>query len=296
MTAPTPITDDFAADKPPISAAVGAHDLCLNLSGYEGPIDLLLNLAKDQKVDLKHISILQLADQYLNFIAEAKYLRLEIAADYLVMAAWLAYLKSRLLLPTPPKEEPSAEDMAAALAFQLQRLQAMQQAAERLFNRSLLGRDTFARPPLRLIEGGLEDEAEKPAAPQALHITLHELLSSLSVLTKEDKQKPFKLAATELFAMEEAAQRLREMLGYFPDWANLRSFLPVVHERGQSKQIKLKRRSSMAAAFAAVLEMVKLGELQVRQESTFGDIMVRKPPVADAFGLDDISFNGESLA
>src|ERR1700756_2451076 len=136
-------TESFEAEAP---EAVSDAQFVLDLDGYEGPIDVLLALARDQKVDLTRISILQLADQYLAFIAAARQLKLEIAADYLVMAAWLAYMKSRLLLPEPlPDDEPSGEDLAAALTYQLQRLEAMQQAGARLMARPQLGRDVFRR-------------------------------------------------------------------------------------------------------------------------------------------------------
>ncbi len=137
---------DFATDNADTGAPAGEFELRLDLDGFEGPIDVLLTLARDQKVDLKKISILDLADQYLAFVARARRLRLEIAADYLVMAAWLAYLKSRLLLPEPPADgEPSGAELAAALAFQLQRLEAMQKAGRDLMALPQYGRDFFGR-------------------------------------------------------------------------------------------------------------------------------------------------------
>ena len=194
----------FATDEPQEPAA--DEQLVLNLEGFEGPIDLLLTLARDQKVDLTHISILALAEQYLRFVQEARRLELEIAADYLVMAAWLAYLKSRLLLPKEEQgdDEPSGEEMAAALAFQLRRLEAIREAGTRLMARAQLGRDVFAR-----------------GAPEGLRLvtrpeyegSLFELLQAYGTVCRRGKAEPLQIEPTRLFSMEDLLERLVGAVG-----------------------------------------------------------------------------------
>lgn len=255
--------DDFEQTErlPPADAA---EQLVLDIDGYEGPIDLLLTLARDQKVDLTRISILQLAEQYLAFVEKARQLRLELAADYLVMAAWLAYLKSRLLLPEPQEEEPSGEEMAAALAFQLQRLEAMQGAAARLMARPRLGRDVFAR-------GAPEDLPilEK----RIVELSLYDLLKAYGEhKRRQERQEPFHIAATELYSIEDALARMTEMLGRLPDWTRLSSFLPSGFRGGG-----LKARSALASTFLASLELAKDGKLELRQEQPFAPIYLRRP-------------------
>jgi segregation and condensation protein A len=253
-----PREDDFAEEEKPPPA-----DLVLDLGGYEGPIDVLLTLAREQKVDLTKISILRLADQYLAFIAEARRLRLEIAADYLVMAAWLAYLKSRLLLPEPqPDDEPSGADMAAQLAFQLQRLEAMQQAGVQLMARPLLGRDIFARGApegLRLVSRIVWD------------VTLYDLLKAYGEQRTRSEPGVLEIRAAELYSMDEALERLSALVGRLPDWQTLMSFLPPNLRGGMVE------RSALAATFAASLELVRSGRLQLRQDVTFGPIWVKSP-------------------
>jgi len=238
-------------------------DLFLDLGAYEGPIDVLLNLAREQKVDLTKISILQLADQYLAFIAEARRLRLEIAADYLVMAAWLAYLKSRLLLPEPPvDDEPTGEEMAAALAFQLQRLEAMQQAGVRLMARPQLGRDVFRR-----------------GAPEGLpvvsrivwEVTLYDLLKAYGEQRSRAGAQVLEIRAAELYSMDDALERLAKLVGRLPDWQTLSAFLPENLRGG------LHHRYALASTFAASLELARDGRLQLRQDVPFGPIWVRSP-------------------
>jgi segregation and condensation protein A len=239
--------------------------LVVDLEGYEGPIDVLLTLAREQKVDITRISILALAEQYIAFIAQAKRVRLEIAADYLVMAAWLAYLKSRLLLPTPSedKTEPTAADMAAALAFQLQRLQAMQEAGARLMARPQLGRDTFLR-----------------GAPEGLRVvsttvytaTLYDLLKAYGEQRARKQNSTLRILPTELYSMEAALERLSAIIGRLPDWTTLQSFIPQELRGG------IVARSALAAMFAASLELVRSGKLQLRQDRSFGQIFIRKAP------------------
>lgn len=246
--------------RPPVEEE---RQLVVDLEGYEGPIDVLLSLARDQKVDLAKISILALADQYLEFIAQARGVRLEIAADYLVMAAWLAYLKSRLLLPVPPddKAEPTAAEMAAALAFQLQRLQAMQDAGARLMGRPQLGRDVFHR--------GAPEGLSIVAKP-VYDLSLYELLKSYGDQKTRARPGVLRIVATELYSMDLAIERLTAMLGRMPEWTTLQSFLPP--GLGSS----LLGRSAMAAMLSASLELVRSGRMHVRQDRAFGPIFVRK--------------------
>jgi segregation and condensation protein A len=210
--------------------------LFLTLEGYEGPIDVLLTLGRDQKVDLTQISILQLADQYLAFIGQAQSLNLEIAADYLVMAAWLTYLKSRLLLPCAEDDEEglSSEELADSLRFQLLCLEAMRTAGDSLMARPRLGVDTFTC--------GMPESIE--------HTSL-------------------RIASTKLFAVDEAVNRLRRMVGHMPNWQTLISFLPSNLRGG------LLNRSALASTFVASLELVKEGHIELRQDSAFGPIFLR---------------------
>jgi len=239
-------------------------ELVVDLEGYEGPIDVLLTLAREQKVDITKISILKLADQYLAFIAAARRLSLEIAADYLVMAAWLAYLKSRLLLPQPEaSDEPSGEAMAAALAHQLQRLEAMQKAGQVLFARDLLGRDVFAR--------GAPEGLPCVVVP-IYEATLYDLLKAYGEERSRQDSGVLRIEAPELYSMDDALQRFARLLGRMPDWRTLASFLP----RGLAPG--LVQRSAVAATFAATLELVRSGKLQLRQDRPFGPLFLRSPP------------------
>jgi segregation and condensation protein A len=259
----------FEAD-PDRAAPEPTEQLLLDLDGFEGPIDALLTLAREQKVDLTRISILELADQYLAFIARARHLRLEIAADYLVMAAWLAYLKSRLLLPVPAGEgEPTGAELAAALAFQLRRLEAMQEAGVRLMARAHLGRDVFAR--------GAPEPIEVVARP-VYTLSLYELLGAYGQIAGRKQPGLLRIAATDLYSMDDALHRLRSMLGHSPDWQTLSSFIP------QESKSALWWRSAMAATFAASLELVRAGRAQLRQDRIFGPIFVRTSPDDDTAG------------
>ena len=239
-------------------------ELVVDLDGYEGPIDVLLSLARDQKVDLTKISILQLADQYLTFISAARQMRLEIAADYLVMAAWLAYLKSRLLLPEPqPEDEPSGAELAAALAFQLQRLEAMQQAGVRLMAGPLLGRDVFPRGA---------PEGLPLVSRFAYDATLYDLLKAYGDSRRRTVGGVLEIRAPELYSMDDALARLGKLLGRLPEWHTLMSFLPPNLRDG------LVGRSAVASTFAASLELVRSGRIQLRQDVAFGPIYLRSPP------------------
>ena len=245
-----------------VASRLEAEALIVDVEGYEGPLDLLLTLSRRQKVDLRRISVLQLAEQYLHFVEAARALRIELAADYLVMAAWLAYLKSRLLLPPDPAEEgPSGEELAAHLAFQLERLNAMRDAAARLMGRDRLGRDFFARgaPETVLTHRRTQFTA-----------SLLELMQAYARLRTRDDFRPYAFDRTDVFPLETALERLRGMIGHRGDWADLAGFLPPGW-RAAGKR----RRSALASTFAASLELVKQGRLELRQSDTFAPIQVR---------------------
>jgi len=234
----------------------------LDLEGYEGPIDALLQLAREQKVDLTRISILALADQYLDFISRARKLRLELAADYLVMAAWLAYLKSRLLLPETDEEEaPSGAEMAAALRFQLQRLEAMQDAGARLMTLPRLGREIFPRgepAPLRVVSTTTYD------------VSLYELLKGYGRARQSTANvTSLRIDPIELYSVDDALHRLQRLLGATPGWQTLTSFLP-----GDLRD-SLLWRSALAATLSATLEMTRQGAIDVRQDGPFQPIFIR---------------------
>jgi segregation and condensation protein A len=249
---------EFVADQParPIQ-------LVLDLDGFEGPLDLLLMLAREQKVDLARISILQLADQYLEFVARMRREDLELAADYLVMAAWLAYLKSRLLLPEPPAEdELDGEQMAAMLTLQLRRLEAMREAGEALKAQPRLGRDVFARGMPEVIIG--------PTRMQ-WGAGLYDLLRAYA----EHHQRQARKGATmliepsDLYSVSDAVQRLERLFGRLPRWTSLVDLLPPGLKG-------LVRRSAVASHFVAVLELTRVGKLELRQEGgIFGPLWLR---------------------
>jgi segregation and condensation protein A len=242
-----------------------AEQLILSLDAFEGPLDVLLALAREQKVDLRKISILALAEQYLGFIAELRKVRIEIAADYLVMAAWLAYLKSRLLLPEPEKEgEPSGADMAARLQFQLQKLEAMRRAADQLMNRDQVGLAMFLRG---------QPEGVRVIRKSVYTSTLYELLKAYAEFRASKGSSEvltMKMARRRIVSVEEALARLRNMIGQIPDWATLQSFLPT--ELDDPFTIK----SAIASTFNASLEMAKQGLVELKQAQTFGPIYIRR--------------------
>jgi segregation and condensation protein A len=236
-------------------------ELVVDLDGFEGPISLLLVLAREQKLDLRHISILALAEQYLRFIDNADAMRLELAADYLVMAAWLAYLKSRLLLPDPPPDdEPSGAELAAALQFQLQRLEAMQKAGAALLARPLLGREVH--------EGGIA-APDVPAAPPSYAVSLFDLLSAYGQSRQRGQAVVLRIEAPEYYSVDDALRRLNGMIGVMVEWRSLQLFLPP-QWRGSALG-----RSALAATFAASLELAKSGRVELRQDQAFGPILLR---------------------
>ncbi len=246
------------------------EQLVLDLDGYEGPIDLLLSLAREQKVDLAKISILALADQYLAFIDRQRQLRLEIAADFLVMAAWLAYLKSRLLLPQPPDgDEPDMAEFAAVLEHRLKLLEAMQTAGRRLMARSRLGDEFFLR--------GMPDGLAAVAVP-VWRLGLHELLRAYGEGCRRSNAAVLAIEPSVFHSMDDALRRLRRFLGRVPDWRELTRFLPV--EPG-GEQI---RRSALAATFAAALELARDGRVELRQDHAFDPIWLRSAALAAGRG------------
>lgn len=241
--------------------AVSDPALLIDVAGFEGPLDLLLHLARNQKVDLARISVLALAEQYLIFIEQARQIRIELAADYLVMAAWLAYLKSRLLIPQPAKDDgPSGEEMAASLAFRLKRLEAMRTAAERLVNRDRLGRDFFARGAPEHIP------VEKRSAFEA---SLYDLLTAYASLRQRQAITNVVIARRKVWSLAEAKTVLYRMIGELHEWSALdRYLLRYLADPAE-------RRTMMASTFAASLEMVREGRIEVRQEGAFQPIFVR---------------------
>ncbi|MFA4993739.1 MAG: ScpA family protein [Bdellovibrionales bacterium] len=249
----------------PIDQNGDPADLVLSLDGFEGPIDLLLSLAREQKVDLCKLAILPLAEQYLCYIAEAHRLRLEIAGDYLVMAAWLAYLKSRLLLPEPerPQDEDDPAAMAEALKFQLLRLEAMQKAAKQIQERPQLGSDIFMR--------GISEPVEIEEKP-IYFLPIQDLLTALSAPSRRRKPETYNVRHTRLYSLEESVSRLRHLLRMVPSWGVLQNYLPDIVAAEEPLEI----RSAIASTFAATLELVKNGELELRQEGTFSPIYLRR--------------------
>ncbi|HBM60723.1 segregation and condensation protein A [Salipiger marinus] len=246
-----------------VADRLAAEALIVDVEGFEGPLDLLLTLSRTQKVDLRRISVLDLARQYLAFVEQAKALRIELAADYLVMAAWLAYLKSRLLLPPDPTEEgPSGEELAAHLAFQLERLQAMRDVAARLMARDRLGRDFFAR--------GLPEGVER-VRRVTYSATLLDLMQAYARIRTRDDFRPFVMDRQDVFTMEQALDRMRSLLGFAGQWTDISSWLP---EDWQVDPVRW--RSATAATFAASLELVKEGRAEIRQTESFSPIELRR--------------------
>lgn len=261
------MTDADTSEQPdqPVSVTdrLAAEALVVDVDGYEGPLDLLLNMARTQKVDLRRISILGLARQYLSFVDKAKQLRIELAADYLVMAAWLAFLKSRLLLPPDPTEDgPSGEDLAGHLAFQLERLQAMREASAKLMARDRLGRDIFAR--------GLPERMERIRRVE-YSATLLDLMQGYARIRTRDEFRPFVMDRDSVYTMEEALERMRGMIGFAGAWTEISAYMP---DGWDSDPVKW--RSATAATFAASLELVKEGKAELRQSDCFAPIQLRR--------------------
>jgi len=255
--------DDFMQETNEINARRAAEALVVDVEGFEGPLDVLLVLSRTQKVDLRQVSILALAEQYLIFVEEAKRLRIELAADYLVMAAWLAFLKSRLLLPPDPKDEgPSGEEMAAHLAFQLERLEAMRKAAARLMGKDQLGRDFFAR-------GQSEIYSRKRSV--RYEANLLDLMQAYARIKTRDDFAPLHFQRGPVYTMEQALERMKGLIGNAIEWGELAAFLPEAWRTDPKK-----RRSAMASTFAAALELVKEGRMEMRQYDNFAPIQLRQ--------------------
>ncbi len=248
--------DDFDDDL--ISRQVDAF--VIDVDGYEGPLDVLLNLARDQKVDITQVSILQLANQFLAFVVEVRSRNLELAADYLVMAAWLAYMKSKLLLPDMDEEDqPTGSELAAVLAFQLKRLEAMRDAGAKMMNMKLLGRDFFARG---------EPEIFKVTLNTVFDANLHDLMRAYGDMKRREAPSSMTIEAVELYTVDLALSRIRAMLGSTPEWKDLWLFLPTDITN------PLIRRSAIASTFTATLELAREGKLDIRQTGTFGQIYI----------------------
>ncbi|WP_257164972.1 ScpA family protein [Bradyrhizobium sp. SRS-191] len=257
----------FETGRPTTELAEAEPALVVDVEGYEGPLDLLLALARQQKVDLAKISILALADQYLQFIEAARKIRLELAADYLVMAAWLAFLKSRLLLPEPPAQEgPSAEEMATALANRLRRLEAIREAANRLMNRPQFQRDVFPRGNPETIA-----EVRKPK----FTATLFDLLSAYAIQRQARVVTSVHMAKRNVWSLAEARATLERLVGMTEvsdDWGCLDDYLlTYVPEPTQKATV-------FASSFAAVLELVREGKLELNQKQAFAPLYFRKRP------------------
>src|SRR5437660_9397562 len=258
----------------PAEIADGEPSLVVDVEGYEGPLDLLLTLARQQKVDLAKISILALADQYLTFIEAARKIRLELAADYLVMAAWLAFLKSRLLLPEPATPDgPSAEEMATALANRLRRHEAIREAANRLMNRRQLQRDIFPR-------GNPESIAE--IRHPKFTATLFDLLTAYSAQRQQRVLATVHLAKRTVWSLSEARASLERLIGIADDWSCLDEYLlSYVVDPSQKATV-------FASSFAAALELVREGAMELNQKEAFAPLYFRKRPPQPAMSAPDL--------
>lgn len=239
--------------------ADASDTLTIELDGWEGPLDLLLALARTQKVDLRQISILQLVEQYLEFVNAARALKLELAADYLVMAAWLAYLKSALLLPRNPEETPSPEELALRLQLRLERLNAMREAGARLVARDRLGRDTFQR-----------------AAPEGLRVLrkarydaeIYDLIAAYGRISARTRPVMHVVAQRDVMTLEEAIERVSELIGTRIEWSTIETFLP-------DGATGTYRKSALASSFVAALELARQGKLELRQKSAFAPLYLK---------------------
>ncbi len=250
----SPFAEDPPRNPPPADA------LIVSFESWEGPLDLLLNLARTQKIDLAAIPILPLVDQYLAFIAQARALRLEIAADYLVMAAWLAYLKSALLLPREDAPDPDPDDLANRLRWRLQRLGAMRDAADKLLRRDLLGRDTFTRG---------NPEGLRTVRVSNYDASLYDLLDAYGSLHRRSRATPWTPHHRgAILTLEDALQRLSALIGQALDWTDLKRFLPATEDANLAA-------STLASSFVAALELARTGAAELTQATAFGPLMLR---------------------
>ncbi|WP_424981301.1 segregation and condensation protein A [Maritalea sp. S77] len=235
----------------------------VDVKGYEGPLDLLLDLARKQKVDLAHISVLSLAEQYLGFIETLKERRIEVAADYLVMAAWLAYLKSRLMVPHDDEdEEPSGEEMAALLQFRLKRLEAMRDAAAKLINRPRLGREIHKRG---------DPETIITTKTNQWQATYYDLLRAYVIQREKSFPQDYSVKVRTVWSLSEAEEILERLIGQSMEWAPLHVYL--ADYLGASVE---ERQTALASSFTASLEMVRQGQIELRQSAPFSPLMVRR--------------------
>ena len=246
----------------PVSNRTENNELMLDLDGFEGPIDMLLTLAKKQKVDLLNISISALADQYVSYISEMRRLQLEIAADYLVMAAWLAYLKSRLLLPVDEvSDEPSGPEMAEALSFQLQRLESIHGVGKQLMELPRLGYDNFARGA---------PEGVRIKKKSIYDVSLYDLLKSYGdSYNRKQFVQPLQISSNNIFSVDDAIERLHLLVCKVPEWTELSAYLP------RETLEPLIWRSAVASTFAASLELVRSGEIEIQQNSVFEPLYLK---------------------
>jgi segregation and condensation protein A len=237
----------------------GEDTLKIDVEGWEGPLDLLLALARNQKVDLRQISILQLVEQYLTFIHQARELKLEVAADYLVMAAWLAYLKSALLLPRNPEETPSPEELALRLQLRLERLNAMREAGARLVARDRLGRDVFMR-----------------GSPEGLRVLrkanwqaeIYDLIAAYGRISARTRPVMHVVAQRDVMTLDEAIERVSALIGTRIEWSALQTFVPA-------EASGTYRKSALASSFVAALELARQGKLEMRQKSAFAPLYLK---------------------
>jgi len=253
---------DWEDEDPRLEAGPG-DTLVVDVEGFEGPLDLLLALARTQKVDLAKISVLALAQQYLDFIAEARRLRLEVAADYLVMAAWLAFLKSKLLLPAEKDEEgePTGAELAALLAFRLKRLHAMREVSAQLMTRKRLGRDVFARgtpEPIRITRKSIYEA------------NVYDLLKAYSQQRQRTAIRTWQIRQRTVWSLKEARAELERQLGIDCDWAPLDQLLAEFLVEPEL------RKTALASSFTATLEMTREGALEIRQAKSFAPLLIRR--------------------
>lgn len=256
--------------------ATGDPLLVVDVDGFEGPLDLLLTLARNQKVDLTRISVLALVEQYLEFVSEARRMRLELAADYLVMAAWLAYLKSRLLLPEQKDEdEPTGEELAAALAFRLRRLEAMREVSEKLLARNRLGQEIFARGA---------PETTSVVHTSVWTATVYDLLSAYATQRQRQSVTSVRVLRRNVWSLQEARELLVRLVGRIGEWAPITSYLQdYLREEEDWATV-------VASTFSASLEMVREGQVELRQSEPFSPVYIRaredrnKRPSGDSNG------------
>jgi segregation and condensation protein A len=235
--------------------------LTVDIEGWEGPLDLLLALARTQKVDLKQISILALVEQYLDYVEHAKSLKLELAADYLVMAAWLAYLKSGLLLPRDPEIEPSPEELALRLQLRLERLNAMREAGARLMGGDRIGRDVFVRGT---------PEGLRTVRKALWQAEIYDLIAAYGQISARNRPVMHVVADREVMTLESAIERVSALVGSKIEWATIESFLP---EGAQGRF----RKSALASSFLAALELARQGRVDLQQKSPFAPLYLRAP-------------------